>query len=100
MGREYPHQQDEYQTCTVQPDTYVPDRFTYDDLVDLGQKVNYIYRDGNDVFRVSIHKDTTLFTVWFYAKSEANGRSKSVECREPDQLMQVRDSVLTVFDGA
>ena len=85
---DYPHKDPEFETSDFDPNQYVPNGFDLDEVIDFKRKVNYIYqeRGGEDVWRVSVHKDKMLYTVWLYANNKEAGHSRSIECRSESEV--------------
>jgi len=92
----YKHTADKYETSDVDVCEFVPEGFTHDETLDFSKVTNYIFEDkSGNVFRMSVKKDTFLFEVGFYANNKEKGHSNSFPAREPDEMNDVRDRVLS-----
>ena len=90
------HTEAQYETSEVDVLAFVPDGFTHDETLDFKKVTNYVFEDDDgNVFRMSVKKDPVLFEVGFYANNKEKGHSNSFPAREPEEMAEVRDRVLS-----
>ena len=98
-AEDYQHTDETFATSEVDVNEFVPDGFTHDETLDFNKVTNYVFEDDQgNVFRMSVKKDPVLFEVGFYANNKEKGHSNSFPAREPEEMTDVRDRVLSRVD--